>query len=198
MCETLRIEPCAAANPGDARRHLPVGRLLAHIRLLLGLLVIWAGLFGPRLAVAHEEPRTDAYLFWRTGCPFCEEARSYLDRLGQEIPDLKVESLEVSSSAANRAVFVAVSQALGIEQPVVPIVVVGGRAFVGYLDDGTTGAAIRRAVLDCRENICADMIGELMAAVPSQSAPLASKQGDSGTSQSVQVLSGDGGRRLRR
>ena len=68
-------------------------------------------------------------MFWRTGCPFCEETRSFLEGLKQDMADLRIEYLEVSSSEANRAIFIAVSRALEIERPVVPIVIVGSRAF---------------------------------------------------------------------
>ena len=49
--------------------------LLARVRLVLVLLFIASGLLAPVEAVAHEDPRIDAYVFWRFGCPYCEKAR---------------------------------------------------------------------------------------------------------------------------
>ena len=112
-------------------------------------------------AAASEPARTDAYLFWRIGCPYCERAQSYLMQLRDEIPDLNVTDLEVSGSEANRARFVTISEVLEIERPVVPIVLVGERAFVGYLDDRSTGRAIRQAILDCRAHGCPDLMQEV-------------------------------------
>jgi glutaredoxin len=127
------------------------------------VLILWIAIAGAGDAAAQEDARVDAYLFWRSGCPFCEKAEAYLALLEQDIPDLRVERLEVSSSEANRAMFIALSRALEIERPVVPIVLVGSRAFVGYLDDETTGAAIRRAVRDCRDSPCDDLLASLRA-----------------------------------
>ena len=45
----------------------PNRRFLAAIPLALILLFVMLGMFG---AAAHEGPATDAYVFWRTGCPF--------------------------------------------------------------------------------------------------------------------------------
>jgi thiol-disulfide isomerase/thioredoxin len=143
------------------------------------ILILWIAIAGAGDAAAQENARVDAYLFWRTGCPFCEKAEVYLGRLEQEIPELRVERLEVSSSEANRALFIALSRALEIERPVVPIVVVGSRAFVGYLDDATTGAAIRQAVQDCRDSPCDD----LLASLRTQAAPTRDVQRSTGTSQ---------------
>ena len=154
-----------------------VQHLLARLRLFLILLLIAPGLLGPAGAAAHEDPRVDAYVFWRFGCPFCEKAKAYLGRLEHEIPDFRAEYLEVSSSDANRAILVSVSRALEIERPVVPIVIVGSEAFVGYLDDQSTGAAIRDAVLACRERPCPDIIGTLLAAAPSDRDLSASEDG---------------------
>jgi glutaredoxin len=140
------------------------------------LLVVTLGVFGAVGALAHEERPIDAYLFWRTGCPFCEKAQTYLGELKQEIPDLRVVHLEVSGSEENQAMFIAISQALEIERPVVPVVVVGNRAFVGYLDDSTTGTAIRQAVLACRESVCPDILEPFLKTVPSEHGPPTSGQ----------------------
>lgn len=138
----------------------------AVILLVLILLVVTLEGFAARGAMAHQEQPIDAYLMWRFGCPHCEKAQAYLGQLQQEIADLRVEQLEVSASEINQAIFIAVSTALEIERPAVPLIVVGGRAFVGYLDNSTTGAAVREAVLACRKHTCPDIIGPLLASGP--------------------------------
>lgn len=143
-------------------------RAWRHARGLWGFLALLAAalfVLGVFSAGAHEEGPSDAYLFWRTGCPYCEDARAYLRTLKREIPDLTVTELEVSGSEANREIFIVLNMAMEIERPAVPLVVVGGRAIVGYLDDRTTGAAIREAVLRCRAEACPNIMGPLLAAV---------------------------------
>jgi thiol-disulfide isomerase/thioredoxin len=127
---------------------------------LLIIALISAAAFGELEAAAPDPGRTDAYLFWRTGCPYCERAQSFLMKLQEKIPNLNVVGLEVSGSEANRAMFITISEVLGIERPVVPIVLVGERAFVGFLDDRTTGQAIRQAILHCRAYDCPDLLRE--------------------------------------
>ena len=61
---------------------------------LLIIALISAAAFGELEAAAPDPGRTDAYLFWRTGCPYCERAQSFLMKLQEEIPNLNVVGLE--------------------------------------------------------------------------------------------------------
>lgn len=142
-----------------------------RIVFFLFFLAVVFGKVGLSDTAAHEGAPVDAYVFWRFGCPYCEKAQAYLRRLEQEIPDLRIEHLEVSGSGDNREVFIAVSRALDITHPVVPIVVVGNQAFVGYLDDRTTGNAIRDAILACRDTPCSDTVGRLLESIDSARVP---------------------------
>ncbi len=141
-------------------------------RLLIALAsCLWAATGLP--AAAQDARGSEVHVFWRVGCPYCEEALGYLDRLKQELPDLATEYLEVSGSDGNRALFIAVCKELDIDQPAVPAIVVGSRAFVGYLDDATTGAAIRQAILECRDQGCRNAVAQVADAMRADGAAAA-------------------------
>jgi hypothetical protein len=86
---------------------------------------------------------------------------AYVDRLQAEETGIDVHRREISASEQNRRLFIALNQALGVERPAVPVIVIGDRVIVGYLDDSTTGTAIRAAVSGCRETACPNVVALL-------------------------------------
>ena len=111
--------------------------------LLLGLL------FSLPAAAA-----VDVLLFWSSGCPHCTQALAFLDRVAAADPDVRLEKLEVSASRDNATRMVKTAERLGVEAGSVPLIVVGGRAWVGYADDASTGREILAQIAICREQGC--------------------------------------------
>jgi len=70
-------------------------------------------------------------VFWGVGCPHCEEARSFLDRLASE-EAARVEWVEVRLDPAGRARFAAETERLGLRAAGIPLFVAGDRAVVGF------------------------------------------------------------------
>jgi len=133
------------------------GRLAA---LLIGLALLLAPV-APR---ADESPASvDAYLFWALGCPHCERALAFLERLEREVPRLRVHRLEVTRDTRNRDAFLEIVQRARIADPGVPLAVVGDRVVEGYLDDASTGADLRALVLACAAAGCPDVVAPLLA-----------------------------------
>jgi hypothetical protein len=122
--------------------------------LLLALLAFAAG--------AQPQARADAYLFWGIGCPHCERALDFLKRLEAEEPRLRVHYLEVTGDAANRRAFAAVVEKIALEEPAVPLTLVGDAAMVGYASDETSGAELRRMIGKCLASGCVDTVGPLL------------------------------------
>lgn len=123
-------------------------QFILRLASILGLVLALTTSGAPSVSTATAAQRTsvEIHLLWRLGCPFCEQARAFLDRLKREEPGIEVRDWVISGSETNRLLFIAVSRALNIERPAVPIVVVGDRTFVGYLGDSTTGSAIRATI----------------------------------------------------
>jgi hypothetical protein len=116
-------------------------------------------------APAGPEPRggVDVYLFWALGCPHCERATAFLERLEKEDGRVRVHRLEITRDAGNREAFVRLVERHRVADPGVPFVVIGSRAVEGYLDDASTGAELRALVNDCLASGCEDMVASLLA-----------------------------------
>jgi thiol-disulfide isomerase/thioredoxin len=98
------------------------------------------------------------YLFWREGCPHCEREITYLRRLETEQPAIRVHYFDVWNDAAGRALLVRIGKLLSADASSVPFTVVGDTVFSGYLDDTTSGAAIRQRALHCLAQACPDSV----------------------------------------
>jgi glutaredoxin len=110
----------------------------ASIRFAAAMLAIVAALLSSCAAAAPVEVR----VFWRAGCTHCEREIAFLERLSAANPEVRVVALEVSGHPENAALMVREARRLGIEAGSVPLTIIGDRAWIGYLDDATTGREI--------------------------------------------------------
>lgn len=113
-------------------------------------------------AIAEAESQEPApiaiHLFWSEGCPHCLRARTFLEALDRTEDGVELRTYEVSSNSGNGALFARLNAVLSVDVPAVPLVIAGDRAFIGYLDDQSTGSAIREAALACRAAGCVDIV----------------------------------------
>ncbi len=128
-------------------------------------------------ASAAEPPALTIHYFRADGCPHCEDAGAFLARLAAEEPRLAVRGYEISHDEANRALFHDTLLALGVGEAEagVPFILVGDWATLGYYNDATTGAEIRRQAVRCLTTDCPDALaairaGRVPAAPPPQEA----------------------------
>lgn len=115
-------------------------------------------------AGASAQPAVDVYAFVAEGCPHCEKALAFLEREAGQRVGLRVHALELTRNARNVEVLVAVARELAANDSAVPFIVIGERVFVGYLDDRTTGAALRAQIDACLAHGCRDVVAPLLAA----------------------------------
>lgn len=108
------------------------------------------------LALPAAAAGVDVYLFWRTGCPHCEREIAFVERLSAANPDIRIHKYEVSRDRANAALMIEAAGRLGVEAGSVPLTVIGGRAWVGYLDDASTGREIAARIDECLAGGCPD------------------------------------------
>lgn len=90
-------------------------------------------------------PAAHLIFFWGVGCPSCEEAKPFLDRLGAEFPSLVIERVEVRQDPEGRRRFLSTMSGLGAEVVGVPTFVVNGAYLVGY-SEGSSDERVRRLV----------------------------------------------------
>lgn len=140
------------------------GRVPRNVRMrvlawLAGVLLLVLAAAG-----ASAQPAVDVYAFVAEGCPHCEKALAFLEREAGQRVGLRVHALELTRNARNVEVLVAVARELAADDSAVPFIVIGERVFVGYLDDRTTGAALRAQIDACLAHGCRDVVAPLLAA----------------------------------
>jgi hypothetical protein len=86
---------------------------------------------GPARAQVPATGEAALVVFWGVGCPRCEEARPFVERLASE-RRVRVEWIEVRLDGAGRARFAAETDRLGIRPAGIPLFVSGERAVVGF------------------------------------------------------------------
>ncbi|HOD01453.1 MAG TPA: hypothetical protein PKH50_01890 [bacterium] len=116
------------------------------------------GLFSIPKSMAAE--KVNLYLFWGEGCPHCAREKSFLTKLIKEDPDIVLHEFEIYKDTYGRARFVEATNKMNIEANGVPLLIIGDRYLVGYLDDETTGEEIRRLIEENRKNGCFDVFAD--------------------------------------
>lgn len=125
---------------------------------LRALVFLLSCLSGP--AAAAE---VTVHLFERAGCPHCALAATELERQVAQDADVRLRRHEINGDDDARQRFAALVALFGIERPAVPLVVIGGRGFIGYDDAGGVGAAYAEAIAACRRDGCEDLVAALGA-----------------------------------
>lgn len=124
--------------------------LLAGLVALLGVGTCRAD--GP--AAVDSRP-VEIHFISGAGCPHCAEARPFLDALAARHPRVQVRELEIWKQRENRVPATELAARWGIELASVPVILVGGRAWVGFAPQ-PTAAEIEAAVEYCLAQGCAE------------------------------------------
>ncbi|NGX43969.1 MAG: hypothetical protein K1060chlam3_00127 [Candidatus Anoxychlamydiales bacterium] len=101
------------------------------------------------------------YFFWSRGCKHCDREKIFLSKLQNKYPSVKIYRLEAWKSQENRDLLVKLSKELDIDISGLPITIVGDQAFIGYLDENTTGKSIENAVKNALKNGSKDVVENL-------------------------------------
>lgn len=81
-------------------------------------------------------------VFVREGCPYCAEAKRFLDGVARERPSLRIVYREVDRDPAAAEQLARIFREADMWPPGVPTFVIAGQALVGFDTAGTTGAAV--------------------------------------------------------
>ena len=101
------------------------------------------------------------YFFWGRGCKHCDREKIFLSKLQNKYPSVKIYRLEAWKNQENRDLLIKLSKELDIDISGLPITIVGDKAFIGYLDENTTGKNIENAVQDALKNGSKDVVEDL-------------------------------------
>lgn len=124
---------------------------------LAGLLLLLLSTLRP---VQAQE--VTAHVFWQEGCPYCQAAKTALNRLQQTDPDLRLDLVELGPSRENNDLFRATVKALDLRTPAVPLVVIGPAHELGFSQSRSPQRYVEMITL-CREAPCRDLVAELRA-----------------------------------
>ncbi|MES0386001.1 MAG: glutaredoxin domain-containing protein [Hyphomicrobium sp.] len=156
--------------PGNA----PFGRLMGALAVV-ALLVLSPSLAESRPSSDPRAPSNPAkvtvYLFWTPTCPHCVKAKTFLEALAANMPEIRLRTLELSTDEAHDRAFQALNTHFRIKPPAVPLIAVGDDVFVGFDTDDTTGAELRSNIAQCRRVRCADVAGSIINREASQIDP---------------------------
>lgn len=129
--------------------------------LLASLLLSASG-----LAVRAETVEPKIYYFGASGCDFCGQGLAFLERLQTADTRVRTKTFDIVGNSDDATIYVRVVNAIGLQDPRVPMTVVGRHVFIGFETDETTGLEIKLAVEQCRLASCPDLIQGLMTFGP--------------------------------
>ncbi len=135
-----------------------------NIKILVALVLMAALAIGSGLSStpAAGQP-VNVYLFWTKGCPHCALEKEFLAKLAGRDPGLKIVTLELTESRANRELLERVGRELRVSVPGVPFTVVGERCLIGWLDEDRSGPLLVQAVAAARLANASDVVARLQA-----------------------------------
>jgi hypothetical protein len=111
------------------------------------------------------------YVFGAEQCSFCERAVKFLRRLHAEKGRFTLHEYDIVASSDDATLFVKVVAAIGLNDPVVPMVIVGREVLLGFQSDETSGREIQRHIETCHVDGCPDLIRPLIEpATPAEAA----------------------------
>lgn len=159
------------------------------MRAVLLMFLIVVGL--PRGAQSAQEFEPQIYLFYSASCPYSQATRALLQSAQRRDTKLRIKEFEVDESTENTELLARVYEQIGMpDLIVVPLVVIGSYALIGYADDATTEAEILGAVTECRKQRCPDGLRPLIDRLRSFEEASAARTSDPPTcsSQSLGML----------
>jgi glutaredoxin len=118
------------------------------------------GLFIPPAAAA---PPLRVYLFGATHCPLCQKALNFLQRTSAADARFTFRGFDIERNSAEAELFLRVVLDIGIEEPVVPIIIIGPHVLLGFDDDATSGPEIMKRIERCQTEACPDLVAQLQA-----------------------------------
>lgn len=104
---------------------------LKTLLIILSLVLLGCGIGNVKAA-----EKVKVYLFYGDGCPYCENAMTFLENLDSKYKDkIELVKYEVWNDQENSELLTNVASTLGEEVSGVPFIVVGETSFGGYSEE---------------------------------------------------------------
>lgn len=133
---------------------------MAKIKFILIFFILLAILL-PQISLAQQEP-LDIYFFWGEGCPHCAKEKTFLQKIKNNYPQVIVNDFEVYNNITNAKLLQKIGQETNLNINGVPLIIIGDKALVGFLNEETTGQQIKKIIDDCLANQCPSLINSLI------------------------------------
>ena len=146
--------------------------LTAICRLILAWLLIqpMAGAqTGGSDSGSGVAPCNNFEIFTRPGCPHCERAKEFLQKLQKEYPEVLITEHVVPDDQAQLQRLFQLAREYGVSRPGVPAFLICGNFFIGFDTDDNTGKRIKTllgkvgSALPAAETIETQWLGSLSA-----------------------------------
>lgn len=112
-------------------------KVIVRVTFFLLLLV-----FLTTKPIFAQENNVNLYIFYSMTCPHCERELDFLEKIGDEYPNLNVVKFNVSDNKDNILLFQQIGNELKLESAAIPMTFIGNDYFLGYYDDEVTGSEI--------------------------------------------------------
>ena len=127
------------------------------IKIALLLIILLAPL---KLVYAKD---VNVYFFHGDGCPHCAAEEEFFKTLKNQTDlDFEIRKYEIWYNKENTELLSDLAKDQNWEITGVPFTVIGKKTFVGYLNDETTGAQLKKAIENCNINECVDPVTSLI------------------------------------
>lgn len=104
----------------------------------------------------RAQEKLEVNFFWGQGCPHCEKAKVFLEKMQAKYPHLVINSYEIYTHPENQQLFQEFGQKYGVEIRGVPMIFIGEHVHKGFQSEATTGQEIEACIQECSENPSAD------------------------------------------
>ena len=108
----------------------------------ISLCLLFMLLVNPE-AISAGVPVQEIDVYVRTGCPHCETAKVFLNKLRAERPSVNIRIYDIAEDPAALQRLKSVAAERGVTQLGVPAFVIDGELIVGFRSNDTTGSEIR-------------------------------------------------------
>jgi len=142
---------------------------MSKLKFILVIFILFTFLL-PSFAFAQEKP-LNIYFFGGNGCPHCEKEKNFLEKIKSNYPQVIINDFEIYNNIENAKLLQNIGKEINLDVRGVPLVIIGDKPIVGFLNEQTTGQQIQLLIENCLKNQCPDSITSIIAPQKSEPEP---------------------------
>lgn len=128
--------------------------------LMAFALLSFSGFFTVAMAGG---PMPQLYIFGAEKCGYCQKALIFLRGLqSRDNSRFQLHEYDIVRSSDEATLYAKLVTSIGLNSPVVPMIIIGRDVVLGYESDETTGAEIAGYIEACQTKDCPDLVGRMI------------------------------------